>query len=104
MVSAGEPPSVIEAMKMESNVTAPIAGRIKKVHVPAGEQIETGDLLIDHARAGGDGGPGSPDGTHVELDSRSVFLRAGRLGLGGRQARAFDVSLMTYECAWADLG
>jgi len=37
---------VIEAMKMESNVTAPIAGRIKKIHLPQGSQIETGDLLI----------------------------------------------------------
>ena len=45
-VPAGERLCVIEAMKMESNVTAPVEGRIKKIHVPAGEQIETGDLLI----------------------------------------------------------
>ena len=45
-VAAGEPLSVIEAMKMESNVTAPVTGRVKKIHIPAGEQIETGDLLI----------------------------------------------------------
>ena len=30
---------------MESSVTAPIGGRIKKIHVPAREQIEAGDLL-----------------------------------------------------------
>ncbi len=42
---AGEILAVIEAMKMESSVTAPIAGRIKKIHIAAGEQIETGDLL-----------------------------------------------------------
>ena len=30
---------------MESSVTAPVAGRIKKIHITAGEQIETGDLL-----------------------------------------------------------
>lgn len=46
VVLAGERLSVIEAMKMESNVTAPVAGRIAKIHVAAGEQIETGDLLI----------------------------------------------------------
>ncbi|MEZ4289521.1 MAG: pyruvate carboxylase [Myxococcota bacterium] len=45
-VPAGERLCVIEAMKMESNVTAPIAGRIKKIHLPQGSQIETGDLLI----------------------------------------------------------
>ena len=45
-IAAGEPLSVIEAMKMESNVTAPVDGRIKKIHIAAGEQIETGDLLI----------------------------------------------------------
>jgi len=45
-VAAGERLSVIEAMKMESNVTAPLAGRIKKIHLAAGEQVETGDLLI----------------------------------------------------------
>jgi pyruvate carboxylase len=44
-VSAGERLCVIEAMKMESSVTAPIAGRIKKIHVPAREQIDAGDLL-----------------------------------------------------------
>ena len=45
-VTAGEPLCVIEAMKMESNVTASIDGRIKKIHLAAGEQIESGDLLI----------------------------------------------------------
>ena len=45
-VVAGERLSVIEAMKMESNVTAPLEGRIKKIHIGAGEQVETGDLLI----------------------------------------------------------
>jgi len=44
-VPAGEILAVIEAMKMESSVTAPVAGRIKKIHIAAGEQIETGDLL-----------------------------------------------------------
>jgi biotin carboxyl carrier protein len=37
---------VIEAMKMESNVTASVDGRIKTIHIPAGGQIEAGDLLI----------------------------------------------------------
>jgi pyruvate carboxylase len=45
-VAAGERLAVIEAMKMESNVTAPLDGKIKKVHLAAGEHIESGDLLI----------------------------------------------------------
>jgi len=45
IVAAGERLCVIEAMKMESSVTAPIGGRIKKIHVPAREQIDAGDLL-----------------------------------------------------------
>jgi pyruvate carboxylase len=45
-VSEGERICTIEAMKMESSVTAPMDGRIKKIHIGAGEQIETGDLLV----------------------------------------------------------
>jgi pyruvate carboxylase len=46
VVAAGERLCVIEAMKMESSVTAPIDGRIKKIHVPARQQIDAGDLLF----------------------------------------------------------
>ncbi|HKK52066.1 MAG TPA: biotin/lipoyl-containing protein, partial [Myxococcota bacterium] len=45
-VRAGERLCVIEAMKMESNVTAPLGARIQKIHVPAGEHVESGDLLF----------------------------------------------------------
>jgi pyruvate carboxylase len=45
-VSEGERICTIEAMKMESSVTAPMDGRVKKIHIAAGEQIETGDLLL----------------------------------------------------------
>jgi pyruvate carboxylase len=37
---------VIEAMKMESNVTSPIEGAIETIHIAAGEHVETGDLLF----------------------------------------------------------
>ncbi|HEB89531.1 MAG TPA: pyruvate carboxylase [Deltaproteobacteria bacterium] len=46
IVVAGERLCVIEAMKMESNVTAPLSGRIAEIHIAEGEQIEAGDLLI----------------------------------------------------------
>jgi len=45
-VRAGERLCVIEAMKMESNVTAAIEARISKIHVAAGEHVESGDLLF----------------------------------------------------------
>ena len=45
-IAAGERLCVIEAMKMETNVTSTIDGRISKIHVPEGARIEAGDLLI----------------------------------------------------------
>jgi pyruvate carboxylase len=45
-VPLGERLCVIEAMKMESNVTSPIEGAIETIHVASGEHVETGDLLF----------------------------------------------------------
>ncbi len=36
----------IEAMKMQSNVYAPIDGRVAKILVSPGQQVEAKDLLI----------------------------------------------------------
>lgn len=36
----------LEAMKMQSNVFAPLAGRISKIHVAPGQQVEGRDLLV----------------------------------------------------------
>jgi len=33
-------------MKMQSNIYAPIAGRVTKIHVAPGDQVEAKDLLI----------------------------------------------------------
>jgi biotin carboxyl carrier protein len=33
-------------MKMQSNVHAPVAGRISKIHVVSGQQVEARDLLF----------------------------------------------------------
>jgi len=38
---------VIEAMKMETNVAAPVMGLIKKIHLPPGEMLEQDDLVIE---------------------------------------------------------
>jgi len=54
-VARGERLAVIEAMKMESNVTAPIAGRIARIVLPAGTRVQAGDLLLELEPE--DGGP-----------------------------------------------
>jgi pyruvate carboxylase len=38
--------STLEAMKMQSNIYAPIAGRGTKVFVSPGQHVETKDLLV----------------------------------------------------------
>ncbi len=45
-VAPGQKLLTLEAMKMQTAITAEIAGRIAEVHVHAGKQVETGDLLM----------------------------------------------------------
>jgi len=46
VVRPGDKVAVIEAMKMESAVTATTAGRIESIHVTDKSTVETGDLVI----------------------------------------------------------
>lgn len=43
----GELILVLEAMKMETNVTAPRTGTIKEVRVSQGESVKIGDVLVE---------------------------------------------------------
>jgi len=52
-VDAGQPLAVLEAMKMESTVTAPQAGVVQRIPVPSGTRLEQGDLIAVVAAAGG---------------------------------------------------
>ena len=45
-VAAGQKLLTLEAMKMQTAMTAPIDGRVADIHVKAGTQVETGDLLV----------------------------------------------------------
>jgi pyruvate carboxylase len=36
----------LEAMKMQSNIYAPISGKISKLHVASGQHVEAKDLLV----------------------------------------------------------
>ena len=42
-----QPVFVIEAMKMETTITAPYESTIKTVHLKAGELVAQGDLVIE---------------------------------------------------------
>jgi methylmalonyl-CoA carboxyltransferase small subunit len=46
-VAAGELILVLEAMKMETNVTAPHAGTVKAVHVKAGDSVKINQVLVE---------------------------------------------------------
>jgi pyruvate carboxylase len=45
-VAEGDAIAVLEAMKMESTITAPHAGRVARVTAPTGGRLEQGDLIL----------------------------------------------------------
>jgi pyruvate carboxylase len=45
-VAEGDPVAVLEAMKMESTITAPHAGRVARIVAPTGGRLEQGDLIL----------------------------------------------------------
>jgi pyruvate carboxylase len=45
-VKAGQPLVVLSAMKMETVVAAPMAGRLRHVAVVTGDSLAAGDLLL----------------------------------------------------------
>lgn len=46
-VAQGQTLILLEAMKMEMRVTAPFAGRVKKIHCANGQLVERGQLLAE---------------------------------------------------------
>jgi len=46
-VKAGQAVLISEAMKMETEVQAPIAGSVKAVHVAKGDRVNPGDVLVE---------------------------------------------------------
>jgi glutaconyl-CoA decarboxylase len=45
-VKAGQVLLILEAMKMENEVTAPVGGTVKVVAVSKGANVNTGDLMV----------------------------------------------------------
>ena len=46
-IQSGDVLLVLEAMKMETNITAPVAGRIKTVTANAGDSVQAGQVLVE---------------------------------------------------------
>jgi len=46
-VNAGDPVVITEAMKMESEIQAPVAGTVKAVHVAKGDRVNPDEALIE---------------------------------------------------------
>jgi biotin carboxyl carrier protein len=45
-VSAGQTVVILEAMKMENDLPAPIDGTIKEVRVQKGDTVDNGQILV----------------------------------------------------------
>jgi biotin carboxyl carrier protein len=46
-IQANDLVMVLEAMKMETNVTAPVAGKVKKINVEPGEGVQVSQVLFE---------------------------------------------------------
>jgi methylmalonyl-CoA carboxyltransferase 1.3S subunit len=46
-IQANDLMMVLEAMKMETNVTAPVAGKVNKINVNPGEGVQLGQVLVE---------------------------------------------------------
>ena len=46
-VTAGQSVASIEAMKMEAAITAAVSGKVKRLAIPATQQVDAGDLLLE---------------------------------------------------------
>ncbi len=46
-IQANDPLLVLEAMKMETNITSPVAGKVKAINTEAGEGVQIGQVLVE---------------------------------------------------------
>jgi acetyl/propionyl-CoA carboxylase alpha subunit/acetyl-CoA carboxylase carboxyltransferase component len=70
VVAAGDHVLVLESMKMETVMHAPVAGRVRELLVKTGSQVETGAPLLriePVPEAGGDGVEAEPEGPDLGL-------------------------------------
>ena len=48
-IQVGDVLLVLEAMKMETNITAPVAAQVAKVGAKVGESVQTGQVVVEFA-------------------------------------------------------
>lgn len=46
-IQTGDTLLVLEAMKMETNITAPVSGTVSKVNVVQGDSVKSGQVLVE---------------------------------------------------------
>jgi methylmalonyl-CoA carboxyltransferase small subunit len=46
-IQTGDALLVLEAMKMETNITAPVAGKVAAITVNAGEAVQSGQVVVE---------------------------------------------------------
>ena len=56
-IAAGDTVAIIEAMKMESSISAPIDGTVERIASVAGASLEGGDLILEIRPSGLSGSP-----------------------------------------------
>jgi len=46
-IQANDPLLVLEAMKMETNITSPVAGKVKAINASVGDGVQVGQILVE---------------------------------------------------------
>jgi methylmalonyl-CoA carboxyltransferase small subunit len=46
-IQANDPLLVLEAMKMETNITSPVAGKVKVINANVGDGVQVGQVLVE---------------------------------------------------------
>jgi methylmalonyl-CoA carboxyltransferase 1.3S subunit len=46
-IQVGDGVLVLEAMKMETDITAPVAGKVGTIHVKVGDSVKGGQILVE---------------------------------------------------------
>jgi methylmalonyl-CoA carboxyltransferase small subunit len=46
-IQANDPLLVLEAMKMETNITSPVAGKIRAINANVGDGVQMGQVLVE---------------------------------------------------------
>ncbi len=46
-IQANDPLIVVEAMKMETNITSPVSGKVKAIHAAVGDGVQINQVLVE---------------------------------------------------------